>query len=139
MVIIDSSVWIELFRKDGDAATSLAVENLVSEFSAVLCGPVKMEVIGGARPHELRRIQELFDLLPYLPETEKLWEQTAHFYQQLRGAGLTVPWMDAMIAGLAARRNYKVFARDKHFQEMGRLGFVKLYHPGPGGRFVLEE
>lgn len=139
MVLIDSSVWIELFRKDGDVLTSLAVENLVSEFSAVLCGPVRMEVLGGAREHENAGIKRLFDLLPYLPETEKLWEHTAQFYQELRVAGLTVPWIDAMIAGIAVRQHYRVYARDKHFFEMGRLGFVSLYIPGPGGRFVAEE
>ncbi len=139
MVLVDSSVWIELFRRDGDLAVSLAVENLVAEFAAVLCGPVKMEVLGGARPHEEKRIRALFDLVPYLPESEKLWDQTAQFYQRLRNAGLTVPWVDAMIVGIAARRGCLVYAKDRHFVEMERLGFVKLYVPGPGGRFTEME
>ncbi len=139
MVLVDSSVWIELFRRDGNVAVSLAVENLVSEFAAVLCGPVKMEVLGGARPNEETRILGLFDLVPYVSESEKLWDQTALFYQRLRNAGITVPWVDAMIAGIAVRRGYRVYAQDKHFQTMADMGFLELYVPGPGGRFVNDE
>ncbi|MEO7933669.1 MAG: PIN domain-containing protein [Chthoniobacterales bacterium] len=138
MILVDSSVWIELFRSHGDMAVSLAVENLASEFAAVLCGPVKMEVLGGARKSEEDRILELFDLIPYIPESERLWEQTAQFYQRLRAAGITVPWVDAMIAGIASRRGYRVYAQDKHFREMADKGFLQLYIPGPGGRFVND-
>ena len=139
MVLVDSSVWIELFRKDGDAVVSLAVENLIAEFTAVLCGPVRMKVLGGARPNEEPRIVDLFDLIPYVPESEKLWEQTAFFYQRLRAAGITVPWVDAMIAGIASRRGFRVYSCDKHFHEMADKGFLQLYIPGPGGRFVNDE
>ena len=139
MVLVDSSVWIELFRKDGDVAVSLAVENLVSEFAAVLCGPVRMEVLGGSRPHEEKRITELFDLIPYISESEKLWEQTSLFYRQLRKAGITVPWVDAMIGSMAARRGFRIYACDGHFSEMAKKGFLEIYVPGPGGRYMSEE
>ena len=44
MVLVDSSVWIELFRNKGDVMVSLALENLIEEMQACFCGIVKLEV-----------------------------------------------------------------------------------------------
>jgi predicted nucleic acid-binding protein len=135
MVLIDSSVWIETFRRKGNPVVAMAVQNLISEFDAVLCGPVKMEVLGGARPEEEARIDSLFKLIPYIPVTETLWEETADFYREIRQSGLTVPWLDAMIAGIAAKRGLRVYARDTHFKAMAARGYFELYVPDLEGGY----
>ena len=52
MVLVDSSVWIEALRRDGRLDVKLALEGLLEEYEASWCGPVKLEVLGGARPQE---------------------------------------------------------------------------------------
>lgn len=49
MALVDSSVWIEAARRQGDLATKVALRALLDECEAALCSPVKLEVLGGAR------------------------------------------------------------------------------------------
>jgi predicted nucleic acid-binding protein len=67
MVLVDSSVWIELFRKKGDVMVSLALENLIEEMQACFCGIVKLEVLGGARDDEKTVVSNLGLIQPYTP------------------------------------------------------------------------
>lgn len=135
MVLVDSSVWIELFRRNGDLLTSLALENLIEEMQATLCGFIKLEVLGGARGVERVTIANLFTLIPYLPQTESFWDEAVKFQWLARQKGITVPWSDALLATLARKNNCRVYAKDKHFEALAAVGLVSLYIPGTGGRY----
>lgn len=138
MVIVDTSAWIEFFRRDGDPATKLAMKSLIEELEATLCGPVEMEFLGGARPHERPRIQSRFEILPYLNNDQKIWREAATHYATLRGEGVTVPWNDALIAALALRQGCRIYAVDHHFEAMEKLLGLRLYTPGYNGCFEPE-
>ncbi|MEO0416026.1 MAG: PIN domain-containing protein [Verrucomicrobiota bacterium] len=140
MVIVDTSAWIEFFRRDGDLLAKLAVKALIDEFEATLCGPVEMEFLGGARPHEKAEIAEAFDIMPYVTNDQKLWRKAAGVYAQLRKSGLTVPWNDVLIATIAKEKLYRVYSVDKHFTSMAKiLPDLILYEPGYNGMFNPEE
>jgi len=136
MVLVDSSVWIELFRKNGDLYTGIAVENLIEEMKACFCGIVKLEVLGGARDNEIATISNLFSLVPYIPHPEPTWDETVKFQWKARKSGLNIPWSDAVIATLANKHGHRVYARDKHFESLSDLGLIALYTPGYGGSYV---
>lgn len=138
MVLIDSSVWIELFRKKGDLFTSIAVENVIEEMQACVCGIVKLEVLGGARDNEKTTISNLFSLVPYIPQPETTWDETVRFQWQARKKGLNIPWSDAVIASLAKKHGHRIYARDKHFNALADLGLIELYTPGYGGSYVEQ-
>ena len=135
MVIIDTSAWVEFFRRDGDPHVKLAVKGLLDAYQCALCGPVELEFLGGARPHEVPRIRAGFDILPYVRSDDKLWRLAAANYGKLRTAGHTMPWNDVLIATLALRRNFSVYAHDKHFHIMAELLGLVLYRPGYNGMF----
>lgn len=139
MVIIDTSAWIEFFRRDGDPAVKLAMRTLIEELEATLCGPVEMEFLGGARPHECQRIQRRFDILPYLNNDQKIWREAATHYATLRGKGVTVPWNDVLIATLTLRQNCRAYAVDQHFESMAKHLGLRLYKPGYNGSFATED
>ncbi|MBC8040902.1 MAG: VapC toxin family PIN domain ribonuclease, partial [Opitutaceae bacterium] len=60
MVLVDSSVWIEAARRQGDLATKVALRALLDEYEAAWCSPVKLEVLGGARREERRALETFF-------------------------------------------------------------------------------
>lgn len=138
MVIVDTSAWIEFFRRDGDPGVKLAMKALVEELEATLCGPVEMEFLGGARPHERGRIQSRFDILPYLNNDQKLWREAATTYAKLRGAGATLPWNDVLIATLALQQDLRLYSVDPHFELMSRYLKLRLYRPGYNGSFQAD-
>jgi len=139
MVLVDSSCWIEASRKNGRIEVKAAIKGLLDEFLALLCGPVEMEVLGGARKSERSIMQRYFDILPYRASDHKIWRQAVLTGWKLRDAGLTVPWNDTIIATIAVEYGYRVYSIDKHFPAMAKVLEFALYHPGYGGRYNANE
>lgn len=135
MVIIDTSAWVDFFRRDGDLATKLAVKGLLDAYEAALCGPVELEFLGGARPDEVSEIKAWFDIIPYITNDQKLWRKGAENYATLRSEGFHVPWNDILIATIAKEKGATIFAHDKHFPIMADILKIHLYRPGYNGKF----
>lgn len=138
LVIVDTSAWIELHRRDGSLAVKLAVRGLLDEFEAALCGPVEMEYLGGARPEERERLQSWCNVLPYVRNDQKLWRKAAANFSLLKKNGVTAPWNDVLIATIALENGCRVYAVDKHFTAMAPLLGFHLYQPGYGGSYNPE-
>lgn len=139
MVIVDTSAWVEFFRRQGDPSVKLAVKGLLDAYEATLCGPVEMEFLGGARPEEKDRIQSWFGIVPYARNDQKIWRKAATLYSRMNGQGYKVPWNDALIACITIEKGCRVYAVDKHFEAMSRFAGLRLYHPGYNGSFNPEN
>lgn len=135
MVLIDSSAWIEATRKDGRIEVQKAIEGLLEEYEALLCGPVEMEVLGGARKEERGRLQAYFNYIPYKRIDNKIWREAVRCNWRLRDRGVTAPWNDVLIASIALRADAKIYSIDRHFPLMAPILGFTLYEPGYGGMF----
>ena len=139
MVIIDTSAWVEFFRKDGDLRVKLAVKGLLDAMEGALCGPVEMEFLGGARRNEMNEIKGWFGLIPYIRNDQNVWLEAAPNFSKARAAGYTIPWNDILIATIAIRKSVQVYAYDKHFPVMAATLGLRLYTPGYNGMFNPES
>ncbi|RPJ35568.1 MAG: PIN domain-containing protein [Verrucomicrobiaceae bacterium] len=135
MVLVDSSAWIESLRRNGDMRVKLAVEGLLEAYEAQWCSPVRLEVLGGARIEERARLGRHFSVIPYRPSREDDWDRAVALAWRLRGMGLTVPWLDVLIAAIAIHDGTRLYATDAHFREIARHTGLLLYRPGYGGSF----
>jgi len=135
MVLVDSSAWIEGFRRRGQIEVKLALEGLLEAYEAQWCSPVRLEVLGGARKDERARLGKHFSVIPYRPCKEEDWDRAVALAWRLRGNGLNVPWLDVVIASIALHDNVRLYAINRHFQEISRLTGLMLYRPGYGGMF----
>jgi predicted nucleic acid-binding protein len=138
MVLVDSSVWIEAARRQGDLACKVALEALLEEYEAALCSPVRLEVLGGARKEERRALAAGFAVIPYVQTTETTWNLALENGWRLRDAGVQAPWNDLLIASSSIEHGCRVYARDKHFDLMQRVLGIRLYEAGYGGSFAPE-
>lgn len=138
MVLVDSSVWIEAARREGDLACKVGLESLLGEYEAALCPTVRLEVLGGARKEDRRRWESAFSILPYFQVTEAVWQRAVANAWRLRDAGITAPWNDILIATLSLDRICRVYARDRHFEAMRDVLGVRLYSPGYGGSYAPD-
>src|SRR5512133_1427772 len=111
MVIVDSSIWIEAARRQGDLASKVALEALLEEYEAALCSPVRLEVLGGARKQERRALATGFDILPCVPVTETTWSLALQNAWRLRDAGLSAPWNEVLIGSASMEHGCRVYAR----------------------------
>jgi predicted nucleic acid-binding protein len=139
MVLVDSSVWIEAARRQGDLACKVGLESLLEEYEAVLCAPVRLEVLGGARKEERRALAAGFAVVPNVPVAEPTWDLALANAWRLRDAGLQAPWNDVLIASVSMEQGCRVYARDRHFELMAEALGIRLYEPGYGGSFAPES
>jgi predicted nucleic acid-binding protein len=135
MVLVDSSAWIESLRRNGDMRVKLAVEGLLEAYEAQWCSPVRLEVLGGARLEERALLGKRFSVIPYRQCREDDWDRAVALAWRLRGKGLTVPWLDVLIAAIAIHDGTRLYAIDAHFQEIAKYTTLLLYRPGYGGSF----
>jgi len=135
MVLVDSSVWIEAARRDGDLAYKVGLEGLLEFAEAAFCGPIKLEVLGGARAQDRKRLAAYFDCIPYKQIDDTAWDFARECAWRLRDQGHTVPWNDILIASLAVRWQCRVYAKDAHFETMAGIINVHLYKAGYGGSY----
>lgn len=135
MVLVDSSVWIEASRREGDLMCKVALRALLDEYEAVTCSPVLLEVLGGARKDERNEMQEYFGLIPHISAGSQDWKEAVQHAWKLRDNGHSVPWNDLLVATIALRRGLRAFAKDKHFELMSRELGLPLYVPGYGGSY----
>jgi len=135
MVMVDSSAWIESLRRYGDMRVKLAVEGLLEAYEAQWCSPIRLEVLGGARMEERALLGKRFSVIPYRICREDDWDRSVALAWRLRSRGLTVPWLDVVVAAIAIHDRVRLYAIDAHFQEISKHSELLLYRPGYGGSF----
>ena len=135
MVLVDSSVWIEATRKTGDIGVKVALECLLDEYEAVLCTPVRLEVLGGVRKESRREYDEYFSILPYVAAREEDWTKARDLGWSMADRGARVPWFDLLIATISIRLGCRVYTIDGHFETMEKMIGVRRYRAGYGGSF----
>ncbi|HEY1302171.1 MAG TPA: PIN domain-containing protein [Vicinamibacterales bacterium] len=122
MYLVDTSAWIEVFRK----GSRVTVDTLVDDRDQIVtCPPVIQEVLQGFDDERAFRIARTALLaLPCveLPVTLPLIEQAVDIYRRARRAGVTVrSGVDCVIAACASRHNLTVVHRDRDFAHIARV------------------
>jgi hypothetical protein len=136
MVLVDSSVWIEALRRDGRLEVKLALENLLEEYEAAWCVPVKLEVLGGARAQDREKLEAHFSCIPYFQMQDAAWNSVKKLAWRLRDRDCVAPWNDILIAALSLEADCRIYSVDEHFEMMHGAGAgIRLYRPGHGGAY----
>jgi predicted nucleic acid-binding protein len=126
VVLVDTSVWIEVFRK----GSPLRLEDVADFDEVVTCLPVIQEVLQGfddERAFQLAR--ESMHALPVVesPLSGIVFDRAADLYRSARRAGLTVrSGVDCLIAACALRNNLDVVHRDRDFDALARISPLRV-------------
>lgn len=125
MVLVDTSVWIEVFRKNAP----LRLDSVVDLDEVVTCLPVIQEVLQGFRDNRAFAVAR--DAMLALPAVESplradVVVEAADLYRQARRAGLTVrSGVDCLIAVCAIRNALAVLHRDRDFETLARVSTLE--------------
>ncbi len=121
MVLVDTSVWIEVFRKP--ARFELDTDEVVT------CLPVIQEVLQGFRDERafaLARGALLSFPVVESPLKAAVVLEAANLYRLARRAGLTVrSGVDCLIAACAIRNGLQVLHRDRDFDLIARISSLE--------------
>jgi hypothetical protein len=126
MILVDTSVWIEVFR----ARRPLDLESVVSFDDVVTCLPVVQEVLQGFGEERVFRVaRDSMTALPIVesPLTLGLVDEAVALYRTARRAGLTVrSTVDCLIAAAALRHDLEVLHRDRDFDALARISGLRV-------------
>jgi predicted nucleic acid-binding protein len=121
LILVDTSVWIEVFRK----TRPLDLESLVAFDDIVTCLPVVQEVLQGFREERAFRLaRESMRSLPTVesPLALAVVEDAVDLYRRARRAGLTIrSSVDCLIAACAIRHDLEVLHRDRDFETLAAI------------------
>ncbi len=123
MTLVDTSVWIEVFRRDG-----LDLESILSLDDVVTCLPVVQEVLQGFR--EQRPYRTARDAMLALPTVESpitcaVFLEAVELHRNARRQGYTVrSSVDCLIAACALRHDLEIIHRDRDFTHLARVSHL---------------
>jgi predicted nucleic acid-binding protein len=121
MKLVDSSAWVEFFRRRGDPAVKQRVAGLLQSGQAAYTCPILFELLSGVRSEEETHLEEALSFCEHIPFNVADWRAAALLERRLRGSGLNLPRNDLYVAVVALRRKLPVLCRDKHFSAAAKL------------------
>jgi len=117
LILVDTSVWVELLR-DRSGRVRAALEEALDGDEAVLARFHQLELLQGARDErEWSLLREYLDTQVYLELEPASWIEAARVYFDLRRRGRTVRSpIDCCIAQIAIEHDVLLLHRDRDFE-----------------------
>lgn len=119
MILVDTSVWIELLRRTGSRA-HVELRQLATTAPAGIgtCGPIAMELLAGPTdPFVVRQIEDQLGTLEDLPvDATNDFAAAAAVFRAVRRSGHTVRSItDCLIATVALRHDVELWHCDADY------------------------
>jgi len=125
-VLVDTSVWIEFFRKNEPYHD--IVKRMIDHEEICLTGVIVAELMQGAKSEkELAVLLNFPQVFDFIPETHQLWVEAGRLAFNLRRKGITVGLSDCYIAVAAASAHAQVATLDGHFTVLSAPAKIKLF------------
>jgi predicted nucleic acid-binding protein len=125
LILVDTSVWIEVFRRD----RPFDLEAVASLDDVVTCLPVVQEVLQGfAAEGAFRTAREAMLALPCVesPLPESIVLEAVALYRSARRGGLTVrSSVDCLVAACALRHDLEVLHHDRDYAALARVSALR--------------
>lgn len=125
MTLVDTSVWIEVFRRP----RPLDLEAAVAFDDVVTCLHIVQEVLQGFADEAAYRVaREAMLALPIVesPLTDHVVMEAVGLYRTARRHGYTIrSGVDCIIAACAVRHDLEVLHRDRDFTALARVSRLR--------------
>ncbi len=122
MILVDTSVWVEVLRDKTGRIVKVFRERAGDEIIA-FSRFTQLELLQGAKnEQEWQRLDTYLSTQYYLEATEDTWRDAARIYFELRKNGITInSSIDCCIAQLAIETQVLLLHRDKDFEKIARI------------------
>ncbi len=130
MVLIDTPIWSEFFRR-GDPRADVADElrRLVEDGQALLVGPVRQELLSGiGNAKHFEKLREALRGFPDAPLVTGDHELAAAMFNRCRAQGIQGSNTDFLICAVSVRLKAPIFTLDQDFLAFQKSLGIQL-HP----------
>lgn len=130
MMLVDTSVWIDLFRSAQTPQTIRLASAIEEGQDIYICGVILTEILQGIRletDYAATR-DVLLDIL-YLPIPKDCYLLAADIYRRARRGSFTIRnTVDCVIAACSICNNVPLLQNDRDFEVIARFSDLKLEH-----------
>jgi hypothetical protein len=124
VILVDSSVWIDLLR-DVQTPQTLALRELLPRREAALTAVIYQEILqGAATPERFAKLKRYFRTLPFLNPAHPIetWEAAAELYMRCRQRGYTPRSPhDCLVARIAVEHKTSLLHDDRDFEAIAEV------------------
>ncbi len=128
MILVDTSAWIDFFQAKKMPHVSHLEYLLRQEKDLCICGPILTEILQGIKSDsEFKQIQNLLDMLIFLPMDKLIFISAAVLYRKVRAQGKTIRnTVDCLIASCAIHHGVELLQNDRDFIHISGISKLKL-------------
>jgi predicted nucleic acid-binding protein len=130
VVLVDTSVWVEFFRRP----SRIDLPTIVDLDEVVTCLPVLQEVLQGFREQAAFTLaRESMLALPMVeaPLGQEIFEDAVGLYRRARAAGFTVrSSVDCLVAACALRNGLTLLHHDRDYDLLARVSPLHVRNVG---------
>jgi len=122
MILVDTSVWIEIFRdKTGHVVD--AFQKAIGSQPYGISRFNQLELLQGAKDRkEWELLEDYLSTQYYFEASQDTWTEAARIYFELRRRGVTINSpVDSCIAQIAMENGALLLHRDKDFEKISRI------------------
>ena len=129
MVIVDSDVWSEAFRKKGKKSKEvIRLQKLIEEDEVLIIGSIRQEVFSGIKDESrFKRIKETMRAFPNQSIDDSIFELAASFFNVCRSKGIQGSHTDFLISACAVSWKAEILSKDKDFQRYSEYLPIELH------------
>ncbi|MHC4923251.1 MAG: type II toxin-antitoxin system VapC family toxin [Planctomycetota bacterium] len=132
-VLVDTSVWSLALRRRGRTSARerrivAELEDLIGRGDALLCGPVRQELLSGVRDEsQWESLRDHLRAFRDLPVTTDDHEEAARFSNRARARGMATSLVDSLLVALCTRRDLALFTTDRDFRRYRSVAGPRLH------------
>ena len=117
LYLVDSSVWVRVFRKAPPERLRRRMEELIQANAVATCDIVKLELLRGVGSEaEFSYAQAGLEGLPQLSTGPSEWSGAARLGFSLRQVGVNIASPDLLVASVAISHGAALLHTDRHFE-----------------------
>ncbi len=117
MVLVDSDVWSEAFRKGGRKSRAVSLlKEFVENGEVTMIGPIRQEALSGIK--EEKQFEEIRAMLRAFPSKlleDSIFELAASFFNVCRSNGIQGSHTDFLLCACGVAWKVKILTKDKDF------------------------
>lgn len=129
MILVDSTVWIDFFKKVYSKQKDILESLIVDNNQVCISGLILQEVLHGIKDeYQYKEVKDKLIKLPFVLTDKETYLIASKLYRNLREKGFFIPSMDFTIAACAIQNSLPLFTIDKHFKFIAENSNLSLFH-----------
>ena len=129
MVVVDTPVWSEFFRRTAAQASIVdGLKKVVEDGEAILIGPIRQEILSGIRDApQFERLRAALRAFPDFAIGTEDYERAASMFTQCRTKGVQGSNTDFLICAISVRLGASIFTLDQDFEHFAAVLPIRLH------------